>query len=105
IWSSFFSNSNCAGLNCEKSRLERSWARNASACLSVLSRGTFFFIRCNLLGVHKGGKNDGAGQRCQPTLSALTPADERLSPPAPIAPRVGWAKNPAPDSGRRNERP
>src|ERR1700678_2654219 len=50
--SSFFSNSNRAALNCEKSRLERSWARNASASRSVLSRGTLFFIGCNLLGVH-----------------------------------------------------
>src|SRR5580700_665131 len=53
ICSSFLSNSNRAGLNCEKSRLERSRARNASACLSVLRRGTFFFlISCNLLGMH-----------------------------------------------------
>src|ERR1017187_4283694 len=44
ICSSFFSNSKCAGLNCEKSGLERSWARNASACSSVFRRGTFFFI-------------------------------------------------------------
>src|SRR5207248_3230208 len=52
IWSSFFSNSNRVGLNCEKLRLDRSLARNASACLSVLSRGIFFFIGCNLLSVH-----------------------------------------------------
>src|SRR5450755_4271272 len=44
ICSSFFSNSKRVGLNCEKSRLERSWARNASAARSVLSRGTFLFI-------------------------------------------------------------
>src|SRR5271166_4723451 len=50
---SFLSNSNRAGLNCEKSRLERSRARNASACLSVLRRGTLFFlISCNLLRMH-----------------------------------------------------
>ena len=42
ICSSFFSNSNRVGLNCEKSRVERSWARNASACSSVFRRGTFF---------------------------------------------------------------
>src|ERR1035441_1263928 len=57
ICSSFFPNSNRVGLNCEKSRLERSWARNASACLSVFRRGTFlligdFFISCYLPGMH-----------------------------------------------------
>src|ERR1700756_167489 len=58
IWSSFFSNSNRAALNCEKSRSERSRARNASVCLSVLSRGTFlFFISCNLLSVHIPGRH------------------------------------------------
>ena len=56
ICSPFFANSNCAGLNCEKSRFDRSWARNASACLSVLSVGTFFFIRCSLLCVHIPGR-------------------------------------------------
>src|SRR5271170_4609150 len=62
ICSSFFSNSNRAALNCEKSILERSWARNASACRSVLSRGTFFFIGCNLLRVHvaSGHRTDEA---------------------------------------------
>src|SRR6516225_11612666 len=79
IWSSFFSNSNCAGLNCEESRLERSWARNASACLSVLSRGTFFFIGCNLLGI-KEVRMMAAGHRRQPTLSALTRPCGPLSP-------------------------
>src|SRR5271157_1339342 len=55
--SSFFSNSNCAGLNCEKSRSDRSRARNASACLSVLSLGTFFFIGGDLLRVHVAGRH------------------------------------------------
>src|SRR5262245_6319813 len=51
--SSFFSNSNLAGLNCEKSRWERSCSRNASASSSVLSLGTFFlFIARYLLGMH-----------------------------------------------------
>src|ERR1700678_1584372 len=44
ICSSFFSNSNRAALNWEKSRLDRSRARKVSACLSVLSLGTFFFF-------------------------------------------------------------
>src|SRR5208283_4212965 len=57
ICSSFFSNSNRAGLNCEKSRSDRSCARNASASLSVLSLGTFFFIGCNLLRVHIAGRH------------------------------------------------
>src|SRR5579862_970154 len=57
ICSSFFSNSNRAGLNCEKSRLDKSRARNASACLSVLRRGTFFVIGCNLLSVHIPGRH------------------------------------------------
>src|SRR5262249_49762712 len=55
IFSSFFSNSNPARLNCEKSRFEKAWARNASARRSVLSRGTFFFIGCNLLRMHIAG--------------------------------------------------
>src|SRR5262245_17195881 len=51
--SSFFSNSNRAGLNCEKSRCERSCSRNASASSSLLSRGTFFlFIGRYLFGMH-----------------------------------------------------
>src|ERR1700675_1002567 len=57
ICSSFFSNSNRAGLNCEKSSLERSRAINASASLSVLRRGTFFFMGSNLLGVHLPGRH------------------------------------------------
>src|SRR5579863_9532793 len=57
ICSSFFSNSNRAGLNCEKSRLDKSRARNASACLSVLRRGTFFVIGCNLLSMHIPGRH------------------------------------------------
>src|ERR1022692_4087498 len=57
ICSSFFSNSNCASLNCEKSRSDRSCARNTSASLSVLSLGTFFFfIGGNLLCVHVAGR-------------------------------------------------
>src|SRR6478672_2501985 len=57
ICSSFFSNSNRDGLNCEKSRSDRSCARNASASLSVLSLGTFFFIACDLLRVHIAGRH------------------------------------------------
>src|SRR5580693_466351 len=57
ICSSFFSNSNRDGLNCEKSRPDRSCARNASASLSVLSLGTFFFIGCDLLRVHVAGRH------------------------------------------------
>src|SRR5271157_1590621 len=52
ICSSFFSNSNCTGLNCEKSRVDKSWSRNSSAALSVLSLGTCFFIGGDLPGVH-----------------------------------------------------
>src|ERR1039458_7049039 len=61
ICSSFFSNSNRTGLNCEKSSSDRSCARNASACLSVLSLGTFFFfigfIGGDLLCVHVAGRH------------------------------------------------
>src|ERR1700694_5376148 len=71
ICSSFFSNSNRAALNCEKSRLDRSWARNASACRSVLSRGTFFFIGCNLLGVHVA-----SGHRADEAAAVFRPYGE-----------------------------
>src|SRR5271157_255647 len=57
ICSSFFSNSNRAGLNCEKSSPDRSCARNLSAALSVLSFGTFFFISGNFLCVHIAGRH------------------------------------------------
>src|SRR5271167_293191 len=57
ICSSFFSKSNRAGLNCEKSRSDRSCARNASASLSVLSLGTFFFIGGDLLRMHVAGRH------------------------------------------------
>src|SRR6516165_11369890 len=56
IWSSFLSNSNRTGLNWEKSSLDRSCARKASASLSLLSLGTFFFIGCNLFRVHIAGR-------------------------------------------------
>ncbi len=45
ICSSFFSNSKRAGLNCEKSRSDRSCVRNDSAALSVFSFGTLVFFR------------------------------------------------------------
>src|SRR5208283_2343228 len=57
ICSSFFSNSNRAGLNCEKSSSDRSCARNASAALSVLSFGTFFFIGGDLIRMHVAGRH------------------------------------------------
>src|SRR5271157_4530135 len=57
ICSSFFSNSNRTGLNCEKSSPDRSCAKNLSAALSVLSFGTFFFISRNLPGVHVAGRH------------------------------------------------
>src|SRR5215510_14767889 len=54
--SSFFSNSNLASLNCEKSRLDRSCSRNASASSSVLRVGTFFLvIASHLLCMHIRG--------------------------------------------------
>ena len=64
ICSSFFSNSNRAGLNCEKSRLARSLARNASACRSVLRRGAFFVTSCNLVeGLHRSAPPSSRGPR------------------------------------------
>src|SRR5271166_2696219 len=65
ICSSFFSNSNRIGLNCEKSSSDRSCARNFSAALSVLSFGTFFFIGGDFLrvpGLRAGDNNNQLGE-------------------------------------------
>src|SRR5579862_3599993 len=72
ICSSFFSNSNFAVLNREKSRPDKSWAKKDSACLSVFSRGTFFFISGNLLRVHES-RRYGANE----TAVVLNPYRER----------------------------
>src|SRR5258708_31278709 len=48
----FFSNSNRTGLNCVKSKADRSCSRNASASLSEASLGTFLFIGLDFFLVH-----------------------------------------------------
>src|SRR5271157_2371803 len=85
---SFFSNSNRAGLNCEKSSSDRSCARNASAASSVLSLGTFFFIGVDLLRVHVAGRH-----RTNEAAAILRPEGEgyKHGPPGGCSPHGNHA--------------
>src|ERR687892_2648674 len=64
-------------LNWEKSRSDKSEARNASACSSVASLGTRRFISLDLLGVHITSA-DGPN-KAEPVLEPQGEGDEHSS--------------------------
>src|SRR5208282_152266 len=72
-------NSKRIGLNCEKSRSDKSCSRKASASSSVLNLGTFLFIAFDLLAVHVARANR-TDEKVTISLANCEYHEHRLSP-------------------------